>query len=221
MEFQPSLAYSLVRNYLDLGQKERLLPILGDKVRITQLKMNTNTKSLLFQVKYGIFLDRFSANLLLNAFLLEKKYKGKTATSSIFQQDLFFSDAAQICTDLMLQDQDDDQLTRALALNACYNYYLIATEEDFKSNVVEEDDEDIVKVKVQFVRNITNDDHFDLTDKRKLLGKTLTYFSRDANNSHVVSLQVRLSICKQEETKYSRIVLDSRLYSLQKIRTCL
>jgi hypothetical protein len=59
LEFQPSLAYSLVRNYLDLGQKERLLPILHDKV------------------KYGIFLDRFSANLLLNAFLLEKKYKGK------------------------------------------------------------------------------------------------------------------------------------------------
>jgi hypothetical protein len=32
LEFQPSLAYSLVRNYLDLGQKERLLPILHDKV---------------------------------------------------------------------------------------------------------------------------------------------------------------------------------------------
>ena len=32
LEFQPSLAYSLVRNYLDLGQKERLLPILQDKV---------------------------------------------------------------------------------------------------------------------------------------------------------------------------------------------
>lgn len=59
LEYQPSLAYSLVRNYLDLGQKERLLPLLHD------------------QVKYGIFLDRFSANLLLNAFLLEKKYKGK------------------------------------------------------------------------------------------------------------------------------------------------
>ncbi|UJR08675.1 hypothetical protein I4U23_012933 [Adineta vaga] len=156
LEFQPSLAYSLVRNYLDLGQKERLLPILNEKV------------------KYGIFLDRFSANLLLNAFLLEKKYK----------------EAAQICTDLMLQDQDDDQLTRALGLNACYNYYLIATEEDFKSQIIEEEDEDIVKVKVQFVRNITNDDHFDLTDRRKLLGKTIAYFSRDATNSHVISLQI-------------------------------
>jgi hypothetical protein len=32
LEFQPSLGYSLIRNYLDLGQKERLLPILHDKV---------------------------------------------------------------------------------------------------------------------------------------------------------------------------------------------
>lgn len=44
----------------------------------------------------------------------------------------------------MLQDDDDDYLTRALGLNACYNYYLIATEEDFKSTIAEEDDEDIV-----------------------------------------------------------------------------
>ncbi|CAF1320490.1 unnamed protein product [Rotaria sordida] len=156
LEFQPSLAYSLVRNYLDLGQKERLLPILHDKV------------------KYGIFLDRFSANLLLNAFLLEKKYK----------------EAAQVCTDLMLQDEGDDQLTRALGLNACYNYYLIATDEDFKSTEIEEEDEDIVKVKVNFVRNHTNDDHLDLTDKRKLLGKTIAYLSRDANNSSIISLQI-------------------------------
>lgn len=80
-------------------------------------------------MKYGIFLDRFSANLLLNAFLLEKQYK----------------EAAQVCVDLMLQDEGDDQLTRALGLNACYNFFLQATDEDFKSTVVEEDDEDIVR----------------------------------------------------------------------------
>ncbi|CAF1565605.1 unnamed protein product, partial [Rotaria sordida] len=57
---------SLVRDYLDLGQKERLLLILHDKV------------------KYGIFLDRFPANLLLNAFLLEKKYKSKYQLSVFF-----------------------------------------------------------------------------------------------------------------------------------------
>ena len=46
----------------------------------------------------------------------------------------------------MLQDEGDDQLTRALGLNACYNFYLTATEEDYKDNVVEEDDEDIVRI---------------------------------------------------------------------------
>ncbi|CAF4372194.1 unnamed protein product, partial [Rotaria magnacalcarata] len=66
-------------------------------------------------------------------------------------------------------------LTRALGLNACYNFYLTATDEDFKNVQEEEDDEDIVKVKVNFVRNHTNDDHFDLIDKRKLLGKTTAY----------------------------------------------
>ncbi|CAF4128651.1 unnamed protein product [Rotaria sordida] len=125
-------------------------------------------------IKYGIFLDQFSANLLLNAFLLEKKYK----------------EAAQVCTDLMLQDEGDDQLTRALGLNACYNYYLIATDEDFKSTQIEEEDEDIVKVKVNFVHNHTNDDHFDLTDKCKLLGKTIAYLSRDANDSSIISLPI-------------------------------
>jgi len=131
---------------------------------------------------------------LLNAFLLEKKYKGKDELI-FFIKILFLKmliEAAQVCTDLMLQDDDDDQLTRALGLNACYNFYLIATEEDFKSTIVEEDDEDIVKVKVQFVRNRTNDDHFDLIDKRKLLGKTIAYLSRDANTSGLISLQVRL-----------------------------
>ncbi len=48
-----------------------------------------------------------------------------------------------------------------------------------------------VKVKVQFVRNLINDDHFDLNDKQKLLGKTIAYLSQDANNSGLVSLKVK------------------------------
>ena len=45
-------------------------------------------------------------------------------------------------------------------------------------------------MKVHFVRNLTNDDHFDLTDKRKLLGKTIAYFSRYADNSELISLRI-------------------------------
>jgi hypothetical protein len=45
-------------------------------------------------------------------------------------------------------------------------------------------------VKVQFVRNLTNDDHFDLMDKRKLLGKTIAYLSRYADKSELISLKI-------------------------------
>lgn len=75
-------------------------------------------------------------------------------------------------------------------------------------------------MKVQFVRNIINDDHFDLTDKRKLLGKAMAYFARTANTSELISLQVGnfVSQSKQREDFSS---LDSRKYSLQKIRSSL
>ena len=47
----------------------------------------------------------------------------------------------------MLQDDGDDELTRALALNACYNFYSIATDEDYKNQAEDDEDEDIVRIK--------------------------------------------------------------------------
>lgn len=50
----------------------------------------------------------------------------------------------------MLQDEGDDHLTRALGLNACYNFYLTATEEDYKNPQEEDEDEDIVNSSISF-----------------------------------------------------------------------
>ncbi|CAF1583455.1 unnamed protein product, partial [Didymodactylos carnosus] len=61
---------------------------------------------------------------------------------------------------------------------------------DLKTVIVEEEDEDIVKIKVPYVRNLINDDHFDLTDKKKLLGKTMAYMARYADTSGIASLKV-------------------------------
>ena len=72
-----------------------------------------------------------------------------------------------------------------------------------------------MKVKVQFVRNITNDDHFDLTDKRMLLGKTIAYLSRDANSSGLVFLTGELRV-QETNTQHCRRfcskVLGNMLY---------
>ncbi|CAF4658544.1 unnamed protein product [Rotaria socialis] len=46
---------------------------------------------------------------------------------------------AQFNNNLMLQDEEDDPLMRALGLNAFYNFDLKSTDLDFKSTQVEED----------------------------------------------------------------------------------
>lgn len=67
-------------------------------------------------------------------------------------------------------------------------------------------------MKVQFVRNLINDDHFDLTDQRKLLGKTLAYFTRNANQSQLISLQVKSYPFRNNII--ANLSLDSWKYSL-------
>ena len=64
------------------------------------------------------------------------------------------------------------------------------------------------------MRNITNDDHLDLKDKRKLLGKTMAYLSRNANTSGLISLQVRSEFFALYLNDNH---LDLRKYSLQEI----
>ncbi|CAF4958549.1 unnamed protein product [Rotaria socialis] len=62
-------------------------------------------------------------NLLLNGFLFQNKN----------------TQIAQFNNNLMLQDEEDDPLMRALGLNAFYNFDLKSTDLDFKSTQVEED----------------------------------------------------------------------------------
>ncbi|CAF3695023.1 unnamed protein product, partial [Rotaria socialis] len=49
------------------------------------------------------------------------------------------TEIAQFNNNLMLQDEEDDPLMRALGLNAFYNFDLKSTDLDFKSTQVEED----------------------------------------------------------------------------------
>ncbi|CAF5184484.1 unnamed protein product, partial [Rotaria magnacalcarata] len=73
-----------------------------------------------------------------------------------------------------------------------------------------------VNIKVNFVRNHTNDDHFDLIHKRKLLVKTMAYLSRDGNHSSIISLQILGNILYKKLTKRRQIKRhDLRTLSLQ------
>jgi len=117
------------------------------------------------RLSYGVFLDSFTGNLCLDELIRNKDFKS----------------AARVATLLMLQEDFDNKITRALSLYACVKH--LQKPEPFKEApppppVVEttptskKKAEDI-KVRVKFIRNQYFDDHFDLKEDNALVGKTL------------------------------------------------
>lgn len=117
------------------------------------------------RLSYGVFLDSFTGNLCLDELIRNKDFKS----------------AAKVATLLMLQEDFDNKITRALSLFACVKHLQnpkpfkeppppppVAVTPTTGKKKVEE-----VKVRVKFIRNSYFDDHFDLTDDNALVGKTL------------------------------------------------
>lgn len=138
---------------------------------------HANVKELLFilndRLSYGVFLDAFTANLALDKLIRAED----------------FTSAARIATLMMLQEQLDNEITRALSLYACVKY--LQMPEPFDQKAVEEESaaeskaeaaaptggkkkkKEEIKVRVKFIRNEFFDDHFDLREGSQLVGKTL------------------------------------------------
>ena len=47
---------------------------------------------------------------------------------------------------------------------------------------VDENPDEVIRVRVQTVPNKYTDDHFDLRDPDKIIGKTLLYFNKNSND---------------------------------------
>ncbi|XP_037039866.1 uncharacterized protein LOC119076934 [Bradysia coprophila] len=115
------------------------------------------------RLNYGVFLDSFTANMSLDVLIKNKDFKS----------------AAKVATLIMLQEDFDNKITRALSLYACVKH--LQKPEPFKEPppapvVIETKTKkkvEEVKVRVKFLRNSYFDDHFDLTDDNALVGKTL------------------------------------------------
>lgn len=173
-----STAHALVRNLADHDQIEFLLQILRDPLN------------------YGVFLDTFAANLLLDQLIEQQK----------------FTAAAEVASFLMLQEDFGDDLTRSLCLLAAFKY--LANPEPFvKVEAVVEPDKnkpapppptkgkkgkkEELRVRVKFLRNTYFDDHFDLTDSRHLVGKTLLRLSAELPREFRASSKL-LGLCLYE-----------------------
>lgn len=80
--------HATIRHYLEFGNIDELINILKDPLN------------------FGVFLDYYTANILLDELLTSKMYK----------------EAADVAALIMLQEEYSNEITRALCQYACYKY---------------------------------------------------------------------------------------------------
>lgn len=142
-----STSHAVIRLFHECDQHEELLKILNDRIN------------------YGIFLDQFTANILLDKFIESSD----------------FTSAAKVASMLMLQEDFSNEINKSLSLHACLQYikdpkpFEPVPEVDASAEVKPQGKKkkDEKKVRVKFLRNEFFDDHFDLRDGSLLVGKTL------------------------------------------------
>ncbi|XP_053681190.1 uncharacterized protein LOC128732054 [Anopheles nili] len=158
-----STHHALVRNFLEHKCYDQLIDVLNNRIG------------------YGVFLDDYSANLVLDQLIKEKQFKY----------------AARIATLLALQEDFANPITRGLSLYSCYRYAKAPDSEHFDDlvPVAQETSEtegprkkkkEETKVRVKFIRNPFFDDHFDLKDSQLLLGKTFIELGKSYGGSNTV-----------------------------------
>ncbi|XP_057665472.1 28S ribosomal protein S27, mitochondrial-like [Diorhabda carinulata] len=142
-----STNHGAVRLLMQYGTMENLANVLDDRLN------------------YGIFLDFYTANILMDMCWKKKD----------------FVSGSRIASQLMLQEDFDHPISTSLSLLHCYNYLL--NPNGWPEYEKPEEPEEEVKVRVKFVRNPYFDDHFDLRDPNKIVGKTLAMFTEGKNDS--------------------------------------
>lgn len=152
-----STHHATIRNFIKFGYIQELVDLLKDPLN------------------FGVFLDNYTANILLNLLLKSEKYELAAKVSSL----------------VMLQEEFTNELTCSLCQFACYKYITTyippdpAPAADPKKKKVEE-----VKIRIKFLRNPYFDDHFDIQDSLVLAGKTLAWVSDQGNDNLNNNLQI-------------------------------
>lgn len=161
-----STGHALIRYYLDCGNVDELFAILNDRL------------------SYGVFLDSYTANLMLDRFIRAKD----------------FTNATRVGTLMMLQEDLSNPITRSMSLFASWKFLqqpiqsfdtaVGASEESSTTTVAappavapSKKKREEVRVRVGYLRNPFYDDHFDLTDCNHLVGKTLVMIAAESDES--------------------------------------
>lgn len=153
-----STHYATIRNFIEYGNVQDLVQILKDPIN------------------FGIFLDYYSANILLDKLLVAQN----------------FEVAANVASAYMLQEDFSNEITNTMSQYACYKYLSEYEEKEKLPNPETNKKEKVeeIKIRVKFLRNPYFDDHFDITDLKLLSGKTLAWISKISNDNVNYNLQV-------------------------------
>jgi hypothetical protein len=161
-------------------------------------------------VEFGIFPDDYTYTYLLNHFLSTDNYR----------------DGAKVAVAMMLQEEYKIPVASQMGLYSTYAYVKNLKEHnepwDPQPPVLVEEPEDEVKIRVPYLESPYKDDHFDLTSRDHLLGKTLAKFSvhgflSDSSQSQLIqnSLEIVgwtlfekwdkvLALCRNSSNKLAR-----------------
>ena len=149
-----STQHALIRNYIDCNNFDSLVHLLDHRQ------------------EYGVFLDNFTVNLLLDKLIEAKNYKLGARFATIFA----------------LQEDFSNPITTQMSLYVCYKFLeSLEVFDDLFVPPVEIGDgkkkkEIEIKVRVFTLRNPHFDDHFDIKNTNHLLGKTFLYLADETAN---------------------------------------
>ena len=117
------------------------------------------------RINYGLFLDEYTAVLVLDTMIEKEKYV----------------EGARVASHLMLQEEDRDGLAASLANLAVWRYCQRdrASPWFYEGELeLDETPDEVIRVRSRgSVPNNYNDQHFDLREPSKIVGKTLVYLN--------------------------------------------
>ncbi len=175
-----STGHAIIRNYLEHNQIEPLINVLNHRL------------------DFGVFLDYFSANLVLDKLIEEKKFKA----------------GARIATIFALQENFENPITNYFSLYACYKFLSnLEPFDDLVEPVVEvqpKKKKEEIKIRVDFLRNEFFDNHFDIKNTNHLIGKTFLYLADEIQDPLLANSIKLLGYCLYEKYEEANKLLESK-----------
>lgn len=152
-----STQHAVVRNFVD-----------GDNLEFLVSVVLNNRET------YGIFLDSYTAPMVLDRLIKEKNYKLGARAATIFA----------------LQEDFSSKIATNMSLYTCYKFLEnLDVFDDLKppppEPIVEgqkKKKKEEIKIRVRFLKNESFDDHFDLKNTNHLMGKTFLYLADELSD---------------------------------------